>query len=311
MATDKELNEALKSIGRLEEGESAKIVDLEDTIKFNCKQCGKCCSGRSDIILNPFDVYQIAKALNITTQDVINNYCEIIIGNNSCLPVIVLKEDNRRLCPFLKFFATEGKFKCSINNYKPGACIMHPIGVIRSYSKEKDEEITQYIEVPSCSTHGTDFEIKVKDFIKPYLDKAEQHKTGSTLVFEVKKYIDTIKFIKCFSDKDEEELNKLPEEISNIIRSFDSKITNVIINFYVNMLVASAYDFDINKDFLEQVEEVKQRIKDTSVKFIGVTNILGVDISTDNITEDDKKVMEDVIKGFDSFMDDFNNSKGE
>ena len=33
-------------------------VGLDDTFKFHCDQCGKCCTHRDDIILSPMDVYR-------------------------------------------------------------------------------------------------------------------------------------------------------------------------------------------------------------------------------------------------------------
>ena len=31
-------------------------VGLDDTFKFHCDQCGKCCTHREDIILSPMDI---------------------------------------------------------------------------------------------------------------------------------------------------------------------------------------------------------------------------------------------------------------
>ena len=60
--TNELLNETFNKLGHYGQVE---LVNLEDTISFNCKRCGKCCSGRTDIIVNPYDVYKIAKTLNI------------------------------------------------------------------------------------------------------------------------------------------------------------------------------------------------------------------------------------------------------
>ena len=72
--TKEQLNEALKGMGKSSPLGDAKFVDLDDTIKFNCKRCGRCCSGREDILLNPYDIYHIAQGLNISPVEVLNQY---------------------------------------------------------------------------------------------------------------------------------------------------------------------------------------------------------------------------------------------
>ena len=46
-------------------------VGLDDKFRFNCTKCGMCCKNRDDILLNPYDVYRAAKALGITTKDIV------------------------------------------------------------------------------------------------------------------------------------------------------------------------------------------------------------------------------------------------
>ena len=48
----------------------------DDTFVVGCKQCGKCCRNRRDIILNPFDIFHISQATGKTLQEVINKYGE-------------------------------------------------------------------------------------------------------------------------------------------------------------------------------------------------------------------------------------------
>ena len=39
-------------------------IGLDDTFRFHCTACGKCCINREDILLNPRDLFRIAKYLN-------------------------------------------------------------------------------------------------------------------------------------------------------------------------------------------------------------------------------------------------------
>lgn len=318
MLTNEDLNKSLKAMGKDSFGGEARIVSLDDTIKFNCKRCGNCCAGRSDIILNPFDVYQIAKGLNITPDEVIKEYCLVYCGSNSCIPIVVLKEDERGMCSFLKFFPTEGKFGCSINTFKPGACIMHPIGVVRSFEKGKADEIEkQFIEVPSCDIHGKDVEIKVRDFIKPYLDNEECHEAGNLLHFEVNKYINVRKLVNGFLKGEDEDFikNNFSEEEINIAKIILPSLKELVYKTYMTTMLDEMYMFDMNKGFLEQLDKIKDNIKNNSLKMLAVVNSLGFDFSSEELSEEDKEklisVKNNIEKEYNKFISECNDDESE
>jgi hypothetical protein len=56
-------------------------IGLDDVFAFKCRECGKCCKNREDILLNSRDVYKIATALDLTHEQVIEKYCDTYIGN--------------------------------------------------------------------------------------------------------------------------------------------------------------------------------------------------------------------------------------
>lgn len=102
---------------------SSITVGLDDTFKFHCTQCGKCCTNREDILLPPRDLYKIAKELGLEPAEVFRRYCETYIGSNSHIPIVRLKPLGHIMrCPFLK------NLKCSIHKAKPGVCAMFPVG---------------------------------------------------------------------------------------------------------------------------------------------------------------------------------------
>ena len=55
----------------------------EEPFKFHCTMCGKCCINREDILLNPRDMYNLAKELNMTPHEVMNTYCETYMASSS------------------------------------------------------------------------------------------------------------------------------------------------------------------------------------------------------------------------------------
>ena len=98
-------------------------IGLDETFRFHCTACGKCCIHREDIILSPKDVYRAAKKLRFTPEQFIRQHGETYIGPDSRLPLVRLHPlgpDKR--CPLLK-----GKL-CSIHDSKPSVCAMFPLG---------------------------------------------------------------------------------------------------------------------------------------------------------------------------------------
>lgn len=98
-------------------------IGVDDSFKFGCKQCGKCCINREDILLNPKDLYNLAKELSLTPQQVVEQYGETYLGQTSRLPIVRLKpRGSIKRCPLLK------DRKCSVHTAKPVVCAMYPIG---------------------------------------------------------------------------------------------------------------------------------------------------------------------------------------
>ena len=89
------------------------VVGLDDTVRFHSKMCGKCCTHREDIVLNPKDIYQIAKALNKEPAEIVTEYCDTYLGQTSRMVIVrLLPQCSVECCPFLK------DRKCSIRKSK-------------------------------------------------------------------------------------------------------------------------------------------------------------------------------------------------
>ena len=107
-------------------------IGLDEEFEFGCRMCGKCCTNRTDIILNPRDVYNIAKELNKRTGEVLDEYGECHIGHSSNFPIIRLKAVGfDKHCPLLN-----GR-KCSVHKAKPTVCALFPLG--RTFRLDKAE----------------------------------------------------------------------------------------------------------------------------------------------------------------------------
>lgn len=83
--------------------------------RFRCTQCGECCRNvkkEDKILLSAVDIYRAAKYLNLEIQEFIGNYCDLVPGGESMLPLLVMKEHLDGSCIFLK------KGKCTIYDVK-------------------------------------------------------------------------------------------------------------------------------------------------------------------------------------------------
>lgn len=108
-------------------------IGLDDKFRFSCRQCGKCCIEREDILLTPLDLFKLSKKLNMTPNDFVEKYGEVYIGDSSRMVLVRLKpRGSIRRCPLLK------DRKCSVHDAKPRVCAMFPIGRAFRLNPEKN-----------------------------------------------------------------------------------------------------------------------------------------------------------------------------
>ena len=127
-------------------------IGLDETFKFHCTMCGKCCIHREDILLSPKDIYNMSKELGIKPEEMFEQYCEVYVGSDSRVPIIRLKpRGSVKRCPLLK------SRKCLVHKAKPTVCAMYPIGrcLVADNKKEGLKDISknqiQYIfSNPGC-----------------------------------------------------------------------------------------------------------------------------------------------------------------
>lgn len=112
-------------------------IGVDEPFKFHCTTCGKCCFHREDILLNPKDVYNIAKELGLTPQVMIEQYGETYVGADSRMPIVRLKpRGSVQRCPLLK------NRKCSVHKNKPAVCAMFPVGRCLKMDEKEVKDIT-------------------------------------------------------------------------------------------------------------------------------------------------------------------------
>lgn len=113
------------------------LMDLDSEFQFKCRKCGKCCKHQNTILFSPKDIFNIARKLQMTPEEVVNEYAETYIGSASKIPIVhMVPHGKNEVCPFLK----DGL--CSIHDCKPTVCALFPLGrvVLNAEALEKGLE---------------------------------------------------------------------------------------------------------------------------------------------------------------------------
>lgn len=260
--------EVLEAIKKMTNCGNIQIMELDDTFGFKCQQCGLCCMNRTDIILNPFDVYKAAKYLGITTEEFIKEYTMPELGCESKIPMLVLKPGENGYCKLLKFDIKDGgKFKCAIHPAKPGACANHPIGTMTAKNVETGETTLRFIKVEQCSNSKSDEQVVVRDWVKDYTDhideiaKAHEIQHYVTSFFDTRKFFETLQFyavvfktgnaLKLDLEVDPELGEKMLDSIFGIGER------------YIGGTIMYGYsEYDTLKPFIEQADENLRKLEE-------------------------------------------------
>ena len=214
-------------------------IGLDELFKFNCTMCGKCCINREDILLNPKDLFNIAKALELQPIDVVEKYCDTYIGESSRFPIVRLKpQGNLRRCPLLK------DKKCMVHSSKPTVCAMFPIGRVISV------EGTSKIDLSSPWDYS-----KIQYIFDP------PHCGDDSVTHTVREWFTS--FGIDIEDEFYIKWNMVLGNFSKICRKAEKNFKMPKTTEYLwNALFASLYcSYDTQNDFMEQFENNVNQIK--------------------------------------------------
>jgi len=117
------------------------VVNLKDKFQFACHPGLPCfteCCRRLEVILTPYDILRLKKALNISSESFLERYTEVIFPENIGLPMLKLKKQKN--CPFL------GEKGCLIYSHRPSVCRLYPLG--SGFSSKK--RVYFLIKEPEC-----------------------------------------------------------------------------------------------------------------------------------------------------------------
>jgi Fe-S-cluster containining protein len=210
----------------LEEISDGKLYGINDLVKADCNDCvgcSSCCQqmGRS-IVLDPLDIYNLTKGLNLTFERLIVDKIELNVVDGIIMPNLKMAGELER-CSFLN---EEGR--CSIHAFRPGICRLFPLG--RLY---EDHSFKYFLQVNECKKEN-----KTKVKVKKWIDTPD-------LKNNEKFIIDWHYFLK---------------DLQSRIKASSDEIWIKEINMQVlNLFYLKAYD--TNHDFYEQFETRLNEVK--------------------------------------------------
>ena len=246
--TEKELKKALKEM----RGIDVELLRKDSSFRFECDMCGKCCTSSTidSILFKPYDIYKIAKGLNIKTEEVLDKYAEFYIGGQSGFPIIRMLSNNNGKCYFLK--KVGNKALCGINDFKPGSCSLYPLGraivTNKNTNENKDEqEVMYFLQDVNCG-----FKNK-QNTVDSWLGL---HREYEEFVLKNEAYM----FNKISKMIDLQELNLL----FNSCKSMDK----IISRYYSALLNLYYLNYNTDIDFKTQLIKNTEKILDITNAFV-------------------------------------------
>lgn len=208
------------------------ILAADDTFKFSCSACGKCCRKREDpIILTSADIFRLAKHLKQSCEEVVATYCSWYIGDMSNLPVVVLKEKINGSCVFLHHN------ECSVHDVFLTNCRIYPLGRMMELMDPSKKSIDE----------ADDKDLKFSYFIQPV-----EAPCGTDKTWTLKEYLEK------FHVKDYDTESKAwTKAISHLATKYSQKLKSESQKqaFATLALLLMYIRFDTSGSYVEQLKE--------------------------------------------------------
>lgn len=152
----------------LKEISDGRLYTANDMVKIGCNDCAgcsECCRVVEDtIILDPYDIYQLEKCLQVGFEELLTERIELSVVEGIIQPHLKVRSDGEG-CTFLR---EDGR--CGIHDSRPGFCRMYPMG--RIYD---ENDFKYFLQVHECS-YPDKTKVKLKKWLGiPELSRYEQY----------------------------------------------------------------------------------------------------------------------------------------
>ena len=121
----------------------------DDTFSFRCHSglsCFNRCCRNLNLFLYPYDVLRLKQGLNISSDEFLDKYVDIVMRPSNYFPEVLLKmsESREKTCPFV---TSSG---CSVYPDRPGTCRSFPVEQGSLYNAHrKKNEIIRFFKPPN------------------------------------------------------------------------------------------------------------------------------------------------------------------
>ncbi|MEW6219333.1 MAG: YkgJ family cysteine cluster protein [Thermodesulfobacteriota bacterium] len=137
------------------------------TFQFACHPglaCFMACCRRQELILYPYDVLRLKKALGLSSGELLERHTVAGRGANPYFPTLFLRmaDNAEHTCPFL------GEGGCTVYEDRPTACRTYPLerAVDRSPGRGQPRDHYFLKRHPYCLGHGEDRSWTVRDWLR-------------------------------------------------------------------------------------------------------------------------------------------------
>lgn len=120
----------------------------------------RCCCDVA-ILLSPYDVLRLRRALRISSSEFLDKYALTMRSRDKNVPVVLLRMDEQtRKCPFV----TEGG--CQVYPHRPWACRMYPLGMAEPKGPHASEQRFYFlVQENLCEGHAACDTQSVREWI--------------------------------------------------------------------------------------------------------------------------------------------------
>ena len=126
----------------------ARQIGEKDTFSFRCYPgigCYNRCCRNLNLFLYPYDVLRLKNALDISSDEFLDRYVDVVLRSNNFFPEVLLRmsENQEKTCPFL---VDAG---CAVYPARPDTCRTFPIeqGILYDAAGEK-ETVVHFFRPP-------------------------------------------------------------------------------------------------------------------------------------------------------------------
>ncbi|MFZ5776486.1 MAG: YkgJ family cysteine cluster protein [Thermodesulfobacteriota bacterium] len=151
-------------------------LTADSALKFRCHpgvSCFTACCGPVNIILTPYDILRIRRALNLSADEFLLRFTTPTYLEKTDLPGVKLHMDENGRCPFV---TPEG---CTIYPHRPTTCRYYPVGMSYFHAAGSEgsgaEEFYFLVKEPHCKGHEEEHTQTIREWrIDQGIDESDE-----------------------------------------------------------------------------------------------------------------------------------------